>query len=115
MQFRLLAKIIGRICHSENWGFLYLTGECSLDHRSKVIKMFREDSEVKVLIAGLKCGGLGLNFPWANRCVSLDLWVCILSSSSSFRLSPALNPCTVSHSLVHVPLPLSSHTQQMHY
>ena len=36
--------------------------------------MFRRDPKVKILIAGLKCGGLGLNFPWANRCISLDLW-----------------------------------------
>jgi SNF2 family DNA or RNA helicase len=63
------------MCDAEGWGFLYLTGECSLEHRSKVVKIFREDDDVKILISGLKCGGLGLNFPWANRCISLDLWV----------------------------------------
>ena len=76
VQFRLLAKIVGRICKSEKWGFLYLLGDCSLEHRSKVVKAFRDDPDVKILVAGLKCGGLGLNFPWANRCISLDLWVC---------------------------------------
>ncbi|KAG0646207.1 DNA repair rad5 [Hyphodiscus hymeniophilus] len=74
VQFRLLAKIIGRICQKEGWGFLYLTGDCSLEHRSRAIKKFRDDDYVQILIAGLKCGGLGLNFPWANRCISLDLW-----------------------------------------
>jgi hypothetical protein len=36
--------------------------------------MFRNNDDIKILIAGLRCGGLGLNFPWANRCISLDLW-----------------------------------------
>ncbi|KAE8441985.1 hypothetical protein EG329_004111 [Mollisiaceae sp. DMI_Dod_QoI] len=74
VQFRTLARIIGRICESEGWGFLYLTGDSSLEHRTKVIRKFRDDSNIKILVAGLKCGGLGLNFPWANRCISLDLW-----------------------------------------
>ncbi|KAG4442544.1 hypothetical protein IFR05_001956 [Cadophora sp. M221] len=74
VQFRTLARIVGRICKGEGWGFLYLTGDSSLEHRDRAIKRFREDDEAKILIAGLKCGGLGLNFPWANRCISLDLW-----------------------------------------
>ena len=77
VQFRLLAQIVGRICETEDWGFVYLTGDSSLEHRSKVVKEFRDNQNVKILIAGLKCGGLGLNFPWANRCISLDLWVSV--------------------------------------
>lgn len=73
-QFRVLAQILGRICQGENWGYLYLTGDSSLDHRGKAIKLFQQDPNIKILIAGLKCGGLGLNFPWANHCISLDLW-----------------------------------------
>jgi hypothetical protein len=74
VQFRLLARIIGRICELEKWGFLYLTGDASLDHRNRVVKKFRKDGDIRVLIAGLKCGGIGLNLYWANRCISLDLW-----------------------------------------
>jgi SNF2 family DNA or RNA helicase len=59
VQFRALARIVGRICASEGWGFLYLTGDLSLDNRTKAIRKFREDPEIKILIAGLKCGGLG--------------------------------------------------------
>lgn len=74
VQFRTLARIIGRMCKAEGWGFVYLTGDASLDHRSKAIKEFRNQDSIQILIAGLKCGGLGLNFPFANRCISLDLW-----------------------------------------
>ncbi|KAM0134635.1 hypothetical protein ACHAO1_005552 [Botrytis cinerea] len=74
VQFRTLARIIGRMCKAEGWGFLYLTGDASLEHRSKATKEFRNRDDIQILIAGLKCGGLGLNFPFANRCISLDLW-----------------------------------------
>ncbi|RAL65691.1 hypothetical protein DID88_005359 [Monilinia fructigena] len=37
VQFRTLARIIGRMCTAEGWGFLYLTGDASLDHRNKAI------------------------------------------------------------------------------
>jgi SNF2 family DNA or RNA helicase len=59
VQFRLLARIVGRMCASEGWSFLYLSGDCSLEHRTKATKLFRDDPEVRILIAGLKCGGLG--------------------------------------------------------
>lgn len=59
VQFRTLARIVGRICHSEGWDFLYLTGDRSLEDRSKVIAKFRDDKNIKIMIAGLKCGGLG--------------------------------------------------------
>ncbi|ESZ97694.1 hypothetical protein SBOR_1881 [Sclerotinia borealis F-4128] len=74
VQFRTLARIIGRMCAAEGWGFLYLTGDASLEHRGKAIREFRTNDDIQILIAGLKCGGLGLNFPFANRCISLDLW-----------------------------------------
>jgi SNF2 family DNA or RNA helicase len=59
VQFRQLARIVGRICNSESWPFLYLTGDRNLDDRSRVIGRFRDDKSIKILIAGLKCGGLG--------------------------------------------------------
>lgn len=62
VQFRTLARIVGRICNAEGWGFLYLTGDSSLEHRQKAIKRFRDDENAKILVAGLKCGGLGYGF-----------------------------------------------------
>lgn len=59
VQFRQLARIVGRICQSEGWPFLYLTGDRPLDDRSKIIARFRDDKNIKILVAGLKCGGLG--------------------------------------------------------
>lgn len=58
-QFRTLSRIVARICHGEGWEFVYLTGDSTLEHRTKAIRRFREDPNIKILIAGLKCGGLG--------------------------------------------------------
>ena len=62
------------MCKKEGWKFVYLTGDTLPDHRTNAVRLFRDREDVKILIAGLKCGGLGLNFPFANRCISLDLW-----------------------------------------
>lgn len=37
--------------------------------REKAINDFRDDPHIKVMIAGLKCGGLGLNLSFANRVI----------------------------------------------
>jgi SNF2 family DNA or RNA helicase len=37
--------------------------------RENAIKMFEKDKSIKVMIAGLKCGGLGLNLMFANRVI----------------------------------------------
>jgi SNF2 family DNA or RNA helicase len=44
------------------------------EHRSKVITEFGTNPNIRILISGLKCGGLGLNLTMASRCISLDLW-----------------------------------------
>lgn len=59
VQFRLLARIIGRICDAEKWGYLYYSGDASTKHRDIAVKRFRDDKDARILISGLKCGGLG--------------------------------------------------------
>jgi SNF2 family DNA or RNA helicase len=41
----------------------------SLKQREKAIQMFREQKSIQIMIAGLKCGGLGLNLGFANRVI----------------------------------------------
>jgi hypothetical protein len=62
------------MCKKEHWKFVYLTGDAPLEHRTNAISMFREKDDVRILIAGLRCGGLDLNLAFANHCISLDLW-----------------------------------------
>ncbi|KAI9877522.1 MAG: hypothetical protein M1830_003663 [Pleopsidium flavum] len=74
-QFRLMARIIAKICEGEGWPCVLYTGDMNQQARYKVVQRFgAQDSEIKIMIAGLRCGGQGLNLTMANRVVSIDLW-----------------------------------------
>ncbi|CAG8974622.1 hypothetical protein HYALB_00009799 [Hymenoscyphus albidus] len=73
-QFRQLQRIIGRMCNQEKWKFVYYTGDISMEHRALAEEQFKTNPEIVIMIAGLKCGGLGLNLTSANRVISMDLW-----------------------------------------
>ncbi|KAG9232866.1 SNF2 family N-terminal domain-containing protein [Amylocarpus encephaloides] len=74
VQFKLLARIIGRLCNEEGWPFLYFTSDIDLEQRSRSVEIFKSDPSVRILLSGLKCGGVGLNLTCASRCISMDLW-----------------------------------------
>jgi SNF2 family DNA or RNA helicase len=42
--------------------------------RNDNIQKFREDPDIKVMIASLKTGGVGLDLSVANKCILVDLW-----------------------------------------
>lgn len=64
----------GSIDHCCSSNVLQFTGEMDLKARDKARRQFLEDSEVNIMIAGLKCGGIALNLTAANRVISIDLW-----------------------------------------
>ena len=66
-----MARVIGLMCQREKIGHLYFTGDMSHKLREEAIKKFKEDKKVKVMIANLKVGGVGLNLNVANRVISI--------------------------------------------
>lgn len=42
--------------------------------RDKAIDQFGSNPALKILIASLKCGGVGLNLTMASRVICVDLW-----------------------------------------
>jgi SNF2 family DNA or RNA helicase len=46
----------------------------SLPARDKAIKKFASDDKSRVLLASLRCGGLGLNLTMASKVVIIDPW-----------------------------------------
>lgn len=58
----------------EGIGFLYLFGDLSMTDRVEVTKAFEEKEEARILIAGIKCGGVALNLTYANRVINVDPW-----------------------------------------
>ncbi|MCJ1390904.1 hypothetical protein MMC18_003765 [Xylographa bjoerkii] len=71
-QFMMMIKIIGRICSQRGWQQYH--GKMSQDARSKSIREFRDVEDKRILIASLKCGGVGLNLTMASRVICIDLW-----------------------------------------
>ncbi|KAF8864887.1 P-loop containing nucleoside triphosphate hydrolase protein [Acephala macrosclerotiorum] len=89
-QFRPFQTMVGCSLEQLRIKFVYLSGDMSKDQRKKALKIFREDGSVNVMIAGLKCGGLGLNLAFANRVIIAEMWwnTCIDSQAFGrvFRL-----------------------------
>ncbi|PYH38842.1 putative SNF2 family helicase [Aspergillus neoniger CBS 115656] len=74
-QFLDFVKILSTMCEAEGWPFVLLTGKLSLSVRENNMKTFSDkNSEVRILIASLKAGGIGLDLSAANKCILVDLW-----------------------------------------
>lgn len=51
-----------------------MTGRMPISARNESISKFRENPDVKIMIASLKTGGVGLDLSVANKCIMVDLW-----------------------------------------
>ena len=56
-----MIRILGRVCQGEQWGYLEYSGKLSHEQREKALEEFKNNPEKNILLASLKCGGLGLN------------------------------------------------------
>ncbi|KAI1876733.1 uncharacterized protein JN550_000805 [Neoarthrinium moseri] len=54
--------------------FLGGIGGLSAAKRDKAIEAFKNSSKIKVMVASLKCGGVGLNLTCANRVILVEPW-----------------------------------------
>ncbi|KAH0542757.1 hypothetical protein FGG08_002896 [Glutinoglossum americanum] len=66
--------ILARICEREGWGYCEYNGGMSHESRTRSLAEFEYTIEKTVLIASLKCGGVGLNLTMASRVICVDLW-----------------------------------------
>ncbi|GAB7362217.1 hypothetical protein MBLNU230_g2242t1 [Neophaeotheca triangularis] len=73
-QFIGLIGMIDRICRTEKWGCCCYSGRMSPEAREKSIRDFGEDPEKSVLVASLRCGGMGLNLTMASKVICIDPW-----------------------------------------
>ncbi|KAL8793681.1 MAG: hypothetical protein Q9195_003730 [Heterodermia aff. obscurata] len=67
-------RILGRMCEEKGWGYCPYNGKMPMEARDNAINMFRDNPETKILIASLKCGGVGLNLTMASKIICVDLW-----------------------------------------
>jgi SWI/SNF-related matrix-associated actin-dependent regulator of chromatin subfamily A3 len=57
-----------------NIQFVRFDGNMLRNQRDKAINDFSNDPKIKVFLASLKCGSLGLNLTAANQCFLMDPW-----------------------------------------
>ncbi|RAL63884.1 hypothetical protein DID88_003527 [Monilinia fructigena] len=74
VQWKLMMRLIGVMLEEENHHFLYYTGEMNAADRAYALNEFETSPVITILIIGLKVGGVGLNFAFANRAIIVDLW-----------------------------------------
>ncbi|KAL3426647.1 DNA repair protein rad5 [Phlyctema vagabunda] len=72
--WRMFARLIGRYLEKKSIGFVYYTGDMTTNERDKALKLFETEPKVRIMVTGLKCGGLGLNLTTASRVICGDLW-----------------------------------------
>lgn len=46
----------------------------SIPAREKAMTDFRESEDLRIMIASLKAGGIGLDLTMANKCILIDPW-----------------------------------------
>ncbi|KAH4294637.1 hypothetical protein HBH64_080990 [Parastagonospora nodorum] len=73
-QFLAMVKILGKICSHEGWEAEQYVGTMSFGARDKAINTFASNDKCNILLASLRCGGLGLNLTMASRVIMVDPW-----------------------------------------
>ncbi|KAF1948372.1 hypothetical protein CC80DRAFT_431711 [Byssothecium circinans] len=73
-QFLAMVRILAKMCEEEGFTTEQYHGKLSLTARDKAITNFADDPNIRILLASLRCGGLGLNLTMASRVILLDPW-----------------------------------------
>jgi SNF2 family DNA or RNA helicase len=73
-QFIDMIRIMSKICQVERWKYTTYHGGKSHEARDKAIKQFGEQWDLRIMIASLKCGGIGLNLTMAQKVIVVDPW-----------------------------------------
>ncbi|CAG8961207.1 hypothetical protein HYFRA_00013263 [Hymenoscyphus fraxineus] len=71
-QWRAFAALIGRTLNEDKIKFVYYTGDKTAGKRDVAVKEFENRRDIKVMICGLKCGGVGLNLAFASRAINVE-------------------------------------------
>ena len=73
-QFHMIMQILEKVCQKKKWKYCTYNGKMSHQARDKAIADFTKDDDMKIMIASLKCGGIGLNLTMASKVICIDLW-----------------------------------------
>ena len=64
-----------KLCQEEEgWPCVTYHGGKSQESRAEALERFSQDPEVRILVASLRAGGIGLNLTAASRVIILEPW-----------------------------------------
>lgn len=73
-QFHMIMQIVEKVCQKQKWKYCTYNGKMTHQAREKTITDFAKDGDTKIMVASLKCGGIGLNLTMASKVICIDLW-----------------------------------------
>ncbi|KAL6710401.1 hypothetical protein ACN47E_009347 [Coniothyrium glycines] len=83
-QFLAMLRILERVCQKEGWPTEQYHGKMSLGARDKAIDTFAKNPATRIMLASLRCGGLGLNLTMASKVIIIDPWWNSASEQQAF-------------------------------
>ena len=74
-EWLMVMHLVGRICQQEGWKSCQYNGKISHGQREQALQAFQDgNANIRVMVASLKCGGIGLNLTAASKVICVDLW-----------------------------------------
>lgn len=73
-QWKTFLRLLSQICETEKWNYVTLHGSMTKKTRDANIDKFKNVADVKIMIATLKTGGIGLNLTCARYVINVDPW-----------------------------------------
>ncbi len=67
-------RILTKVALTEGWDHCCYSGQMSHENRAQALHDFSSLPSKRLLIASLKCGGMGLNITAASRVILIDPW-----------------------------------------
>ncbi|KAE9984365.1 hypothetical protein EG328_008851 [Venturia inaequalis] len=73
-QFMDMIRILSKVCSAEKWRYSTYHGGKSHEARDMAIQEFSENPDMRIMLASLRCGGVGLNLTMAQKVIVVDPW-----------------------------------------
>ncbi|KAF5973402.1 DNA repair RAD5 [Fusarium coicis] len=74
VQWTRTAKALGCVLESLGINFLYYNRMANQKQKTRALDEFTNNTDIKILVSSMKCGGQSLNLQMANRVIILDEW-----------------------------------------
>ncbi|KAG9498634.1 hypothetical protein J7337_009444 [Fusarium musae] len=74
VQWTRTAKALGCVLESLGINFLYYNRMANQKQKARALDEFTNNTDIKILVSSMKCGGQSLNLQMANRVIILDEW-----------------------------------------